>query len=485
MTDFILGVAGHVDHGKTALTYALTGVETDRLAEEKRRGLTIEPGFAALPLPGGGVAGLVDVPGHEKFIRNMLTGAAGLDAVLLCVAADDGVMPQTREHLEICALLGVARGLVAITKRDLADETRLLQLEEEIRHFTAGTFLQNAPILSVSARTGAGIPALIYTIVKIGASASDTNVENAPFRLPVDRVFSKEGFGTVVTGALTGGTVSTEDTVQLYPSETLARVRGLQRHGVAVHSLTAGHRAAVNLAGVRREEIPRGATVAAPGSLTVTSVAAAQLALLPTAPFSVKTGSLLHLYHGAGEYLCRCTLQGRKILAPGESCTARLRFDRPLAARAGDRFVLRFFSPTVTVGGGVLTGFGEERREETRREQAPALLAEYHTRYPLRDGMPLAEFVSKTGSQPEEWVEVKRRGTMVALREFRPKYTPELAKIRDQIEVYYRRRKTKPTENKLADALFDREVIRKLLQEGVLVPLGKDKRIHRRYLDNR
>ncbi|HWS42194.1 MAG TPA: GTP-binding protein, partial [Pseudoflavonifractor sp.] len=202
MADFVLGVAGHVDHGKTALTYALTGVETDRLAEEKRRGLTIETGFAPLPLPGGGVAALVDVPGHEAFLRNMLSGAAGLDAVLLTVAADDGVMPQTREHLDICALLGVTRGLVAITKSDLADEARLTQVRGEIASLTAGSFLEGAPVLSVSARTGAGLEALYSALAELADASRPVRARQEPFRLNIDRVFTREGFGTIVTGTV-------------------------------------------------------------------------------------------------------------------------------------------------------------------------------------------------------------------------------------------------------------------------------------------
>ncbi len=485
MTDFVLGIAGHVDHGKTALTYALTGVETDRLAEEKRRGLTIEPGFAPLPLPSGAIAGLVDVPGHEKFIRNMLSGSAGLDAVLLVVAADDGVMPQTREHLDICALLGVTRGLVVITKRDLVTDERLAQVAGEIRRLTAGTFLADAPVLPLSARTGAGLDELPAAIVRLSQHIPPKNTHQ-PLRLPVDRVFSKEGFGTVVTGTLIDGSVAVEDTVQLYPDETLARVRGIQSHGAATARLTVGHRAALNLAGVRREDVARGTTVAAPGSLTVTTAVTARLTLLPHAAFSVKTGSLLHLYHGAGEFVCRCTLLGQKILVPGQSCPARLRFDSPLAAREGDRFVVRFFSPMVTIGGGVLTlPVKTEHTPALYEDKAAALLTEYHAKYPLRDGMNREELRSLLNCTPQDFLTlvengiVKLRGPVAALPAFRPKYTPELARERDRLEVFYRRVGLEPECNKSADKSFDREVIDKLLRDGVLLALGPDYRVHR------
>lgn len=467
MADFILGVAGHVDHGKTALTLALTGVDTDRLPEEKRRGLTIEPGFASLMLPNGCTAGLVDVPGHEKFIRNMLSGAAGLDAVLLCVAANDGVMPQTVEHLDICTLLGVGHFVVAITKCDLVPPARVDEVEEQVRALPP---LKDAPILPVSAKTGFGLPELTLALATIGAVPLYTNVENEPFLLNIDRVFSKDGFGTIVTGTVTNGNVSVGDEVEIYPKGVTVRVRGLQSHGADAKKLTAGHRAAVNLAGIGKEALRRGDTLAAPGSMVVTRYAEATAEQLRHSPFPAKPGSRLYLYHGAGETLCRCTARGDLI---------RLRFETPLAARVGDRFVLRQLSPAATVGGGVFTTFEKERR----RGKAPALrdvLQEYHTRYPLRDGMPQAELLQKCGTLEGAVM----RGTTAALPGFRPRYTPELAKIRDAAEVYYRRGKNVPTENKVADALFDGEVVRKLLKDGVLVPVGKDFRIHRRYLDS-
>lgn len=465
MSDFILGVAGHVDHGKTALTLALTGTDTDRLPEEKRRGLTIEPGFASLRLPNGCTVGLVDVPGHEKFIRNMLSGAAGLNAVLLCVAADDGIMPQTIEHLDICTLLGVRRFVVAITKCDLVYSERIVEVEDEVRRLP---FLSDAPVLPVSAKTGFGLPELTLVLTSMEAAPFYTNVENEPFRLNIDRVFSKDGFGTVVTGTVTSGAISVGDEVEIYPKGVTVRVRGLQSYGAEAKKLTAGHRAAVNLAGIEKETLHRGDTLAAPGSMAVTRYAEAVPEQLPHSSFPVKPGCRLYLYHGSGETLCRCTLRGESV---------RLRLETPIAVRMGDRFVLRQLSPAATVGGGVFKSL----EKETRQGRLPALqdvLQEYHTRYPLRDGMPRAELLQKCGTLEGAVM----HGASAALPGFKPKYTPKLAKIRDQVEVYYRRRKGVPTENKTADALFDSEVIRRLLKDGVLIPAGKDYRIHRRYL---
>lgn len=465
MPDFILGVAGHVDHGKTALTLALTGTNTDRLPEEKRRGLTIEPGFAALKLPNGCTVGLVDVPGHEKFMHNMLSASAGLDAVLLCVAADDGVMPQTVEHLEICALLGVRRFVAAITKIDLVTSERVDQVKEEIR---ALSYLENTPIFPLSAKTGAGISDLIDTFIEIGDAPFYTNAENERFRMHIDRVFSKEGFGTVVTGTITSGRVSVGDEVQVYPSDVTVRVRGIQSHGEAVAELGPSHRAALNLTGIEKTALHRGDTLAAPGSIVVTRYAEAVLETLPHKTFPAGNGVRLKLYHGSGEVLCRCT---------AGSGTARLRLETPLAARVGDRFVLRQLSPAATVGGGVFTGF----EQEARRGQAPALqdvLQEYHARYPLRDGMPQAELLQKCGTLEGAVL----HGNAAALPGFKPRYTDALARERDRAEVYYRRHKGTPAPNAEADALFDSEVTRRLLRDGVLVSVGKNHRIHRRYV---
>ena len=353
MKHVIIGTAGHVDHGKTALIQALTGIDTTHLPEERARGLTIELGFAHLDFPDGIQAGIVDVPGHEKFIRHMLCGAGGMDLAMLVVAADEGFMPQTAEHLDILTLLGLREGLVALTKTDLADAVRIQAVTDELRERLRGTFLEGKPILPVSARTGAGIPNLREQLHRLVLAAPERNL-HAPFRLPVDRVFTLEGFGTVVTGTLLEGTIRRETAVELVPDGPVSRARTLQVHGQDVDVAWAGQRVAVNLAGVKKEQVRRGAVLAAPGSLSAGERLDVRLRVLPDSHRSVRTASQVHLHHGASVQLARVVLLDRDVLAPGESGYAQLRLSEPLAARAGDRFVIRFLSPLETVGGGVI-----------------------------------------------------------------------------------------------------------------------------------
>ena len=359
----IVCTAGHVDHGKTALVKALTGVDTDRLAEERRRGLTIELGFAPLELPGVGRASVVDVPGHGQFIPTMLSGCSNMDGVLFTVAADEGPMPQTAEHLDILSLLGAERGVIALTRADLADPARLAETAERTRELVKGTFLEGAPMLPVSAVTGAGLDGLRAALAHMLAQVPPPPA-GAP-RLHIDRVFPVAGSGTVVTGTLTGGPLRRGDAVRLYPSERTARVRGLQCHGVPAEELPAGTRAAVNL----------GDTLAAPGSLVVTDRADVSLRVLPNAPFSIRSDSQLHFHHGARSLTCRCVLLGRDVLRPGETGWAQLRFAQPLAAAPGDKFVVRFFSPLATVGGGMLVDLTPPKKGRMRPERAARLEA--------------------------------------------------------------------------------------------------------------
>ena len=372
MRPLIIGTAGHVDHGKTALTRALTGVDTDRLAEEKRRGLTIELGFAPLPLPGGRPASIVDVPGHEAFVPTMLSGASGIDLALLVIAADEGVMPQTREHLAILSLLGVRGGVLVLTKADRVDGRRLAQAEAQVRAAAQGTFLEDAPVLAVSATTGEGMEALREQLAAL-ADQWSAPPEQGPFRLNVDRSFSVEGSGAVVTGTLTGGPLARGNVLTVYPAGISARVRGLQRHGQPAERLEPGSRTAVNLAGIKSGQVRRGDTLATPGSLVLTNRADVSLTLLPDAPFGVKHNAQLHLYHGARSMVCRCVLLGRDELTPGQSGFAQLRLPRPLAALPGDRFVVRFFSPEVTLGGGVLLDLAPPLRGRNASERTQAL----------------------------------------------------------------------------------------------------------------
>lgn len=353
MKHIIIGTAGHVDHGKTCLTKALTGVDTDRLKEEQKRGITIENGFARLTLPNGQEASIVDVPGHERFIRNMLVGASGMDVVLLVVAADEGFMPQTREHLGILSLLGVKSGVIVVTKADMVEEEWLEAMLEEIREEARGSFLENAPMIPVSAYTGQGIEELKERIMALVDGAEEKS-RLRPFRLPVDRVFTVDGFGTVVTGTLMEGSVKTGETVCVYPGGEKVRVRGIQSHDQTLGQATAGMRAALNLIGLDRRGVQRGDTVAKPDSMTLSACLDVRVSMLSDAPFPLKSGTKVHFYHDTAELLCKARLLETETLEAGQQGFAQLLFERPLAVRNGDHFILRFFSPMVTIGGGVL-----------------------------------------------------------------------------------------------------------------------------------
>jgi selenocysteine-specific elongation factor len=349
----IIGTAGHIDHGKTALVRALTGVDTDRLPEEKRRGITIALGFAPLELPGLGVVGVVDVPGHEAFVRTMLAGASGIDVALLVVAADEGVMPQTREHLDILRLLDVPRGVVALTKCDLADSDLRQLVETELRELLAGTALSSATIVQVSAHTGEGIDALRAALAA-ALQAAPPRAADEPWRLPVDRVFSVAGAGTVVTGTAWSGALSVGDTVRILPGEQTARVRSIESHGRSVERSQPGARLAVALAGVDRADVAPGATlVRADDPWRTTAVLRADVSLVPDAePVGVRTR--LRFHFGTAECGARVVATGG-ALAPGAPRPVRITLDAPVVARAGDRFVLRGGAQHRTIGGGVIT----------------------------------------------------------------------------------------------------------------------------------
>ena len=353
MKHVIIGTAGHVDHGKTLLVKALTGIDTDRLIEEKKRGITIELGFAHLDWPDGTQAGIVDVPGHEKFIKNMLAGAGGIDLAMLIIAADDGVMPQTVEHLDILTLLGIKDGLIVITKADTVDPEWLEMMQDEIREKTEGSFLEGKPIVAVSAYTGQGIPELKEMLRELVRKAEEKSMR-IPFRLPVDRVFSVDGFGTVVTGTLIEGAINEGDPAELFPSGAQTRIRNLQVHGKNVDTAYAGQRVAINLAGLKKTDIQRGDCVAKPGSVRTSRMLDVRLQNLPGSGRIIKNDSQVHLFHGTAELLTKVVLFGREELKPGESCYAQLRLTEPIASKNGDRFVIRFFSPLETIGGGII-----------------------------------------------------------------------------------------------------------------------------------
>ncbi|BEH08464.1 MULTISPECIES: selenocysteine-specific translation elongation factor [Geobacter] len=372
MKHLILGTAGHIDHGKTSLVRALTGIDTDRLPEEKARGITIELGFAHLELPGGLQFGIVDVPGHERFVRTMVAGVGGMDLVMLVIAADEGVMPQTREHLEICQLLGVKKGLVALTKSDMVDPDWLELVVEEVRDYLAGSFLEEAPIVPVSSRTGAGIGAVKAELARLAGQVDEKKTEG-PFRLPVDRVFTVMGFGTVVTGTLLSGAISVGDEVELLPSGLSARVRGVQTHGRRGDAASAGQRVAVNLQGVEHTEVGRGDIVVPRGVYRTTRAVDARLDYLPSAPRELRHRSTLRLHSATYEVPAQVILLDRDVLAPGDSAFVQLRLKHPVLLLPGDPFVLRSYSPQATLGGGnVLDPMPPRRRR--RSDEALALL---------------------------------------------------------------------------------------------------------------
>ena len=353
MKHVIIGTAGHVDHGKTTLIKALTGIDTDRLVEEKKRGITIELGFAHLDFDDGLQAGIVDVPGHEKFIKNMLAGAGGIDLAMLLVAADEGFMPQTIEHLGILQLLGIKNGLVVITKTDMVDEDWLEMIKEDVAERVKGTFLEGKPVFCVSAYKGEGIAELKECLHKLVIETTEKNMRT-PFRLPIDRVFSVEGFGTVVTGTLIEGAVTIGDSAAILPDGLECRVRNIQVHSQNTETAYAGQRVAINLAGIKKSDISRGNCVAAPGSAPISLMLDVHLQNLENSNRTILNNSQVHLYHGSSESLAKVVLLDRDKLEPGENCYAQLRLTEEIASRKGDHFVVRFLSPLETIGGGVI-----------------------------------------------------------------------------------------------------------------------------------
>jgi len=351
LEQLIIGTAGHVDHGKTVLIKALTGVDTDRLREEKERGISIDLGFAPFRLPSGRIAGVVDVPGHERFIHNMLAGAAGMDLVMLVVDAVEGVMPQTSEHLDILQLLGVQKGIVVITKIDLVEEDWRELVREEIGDALKGTFLEEAPILAVSALKGEGIEELKELIDNM-TETLESRSSSGPLRLPVDRSFIIAGFGTVITGTLVQGAVKVGDTVAVVPPGLEARVRNVQVHDDDVKEARAGARVALNLVGLEKEQVQRGSVVSSPGYYRQTDLLDVTLDLLPRAPRKIKNLDPVHFFLGTARSVARLLLLDRDELLPGESTLAQCRLDRPLVAERGDPFVIRSYSPMTTIGGG-------------------------------------------------------------------------------------------------------------------------------------
>ena len=410
MKNIIIGTAGHVDHGKTALIKALTGIETDRIKEGKKRGITIELGFAYLDLPDGEKAGIIDVPGHEKFVKNMLAGAGGIDLALLVVAADEGFMPQTREHLGILSLLNISEGIIVVTKKDMVDEDWLEIVCDEVRQEVQGTFLENAQIIPVSSYTGEGIEQLRQAIFTMIDQKTQIKNLDVPFRIPVDRIFSVEGFGTVITGTLIEGTMKVGDPVTVYPSRIESRIRNLQVHSQDVQEAYAGQRVAVNLAGLKKTDLNKGDVIAVPDSMHTTMMIDIHLTVLKDCDREIRNATRLHLYHGARDILCKIVLLDRDSVGAGESCYAQLRLEEEIAVKTGDRFVLRFYSPVETIGGGVILDsnpFKHKRNDATvleslklkeggsDREKISAALRDYSARFETLDFLQIQTGIPK------------------------------------------------------------------------------------------
>lgn len=363
MRYIILGTAGHIDHGKSSLVKALTGIDPDRLKEEKERGITIDIGFADISYPEENLTvGIVDVPGHEKLISNMLAGAGGIDIVLMVIAADEGIMPQSREHLAICNLLKIKSGLIALTKADLVEKEWLDLVTDEIKGFVRGTFLEGVPVIPVSSKTGVNLE-LLKKEIKYLALKITPKTSGGLFRLPIDRVFTLKGFGTVVTGTALSGSISVDDVVQILPRNISPKVRGLHSHGKAIKTAYAGQRVAVNLQSVEKEDLNRGDVAVTPSSFSPTKAIDAFLELLKEAP-SLKSKSLVHFYTGTAETIARVILYEKEELKPGESCYCQFRLQDPVVSMSGDRYILRRFSPLETLGGGEVLNPSPQRRRK-------------------------------------------------------------------------------------------------------------------------
>lgn len=365
MREIVLGTAGHVDHGKTSLVRALTGIDTDRLKEEKKRGITIELGFAFLDLPCGHRLGIIDVPGHERFVKNMVAGATGIDLLAFVIAADEGIMPQTREHFEICRLLGVKRGLVILTKKDMVDAEWLALVQEDVRQFLAGSFLEGAPMVAVSSTTGEGIAEVreaLDTLVR----GSEFSEAHGPFRLPVDRVFTMKGFGVVVTGTSISGRIGTGEDITVYPQGHTAKIRGIQVHGQDVDLVEAGKRTAINIQGLDTEMIARGNMLATPGTLAPSYLLDADFFYLSGNGKPFKNRSRVRVHIGTAEIFARIVLLEDEELLPGSRANVQILLEEPFGAWPGDRYVVRSYSPVATIGGGTIWNSSPPKRRRFR-----------------------------------------------------------------------------------------------------------------------
>lgn len=412
MKNIIIGTAGHIDHGKTTLIKALTGRNTDRWEEEQRRGITIDLGFTYFDLPGGDRVGIIDVPGHERFINNMVAGVVGMDLVLLVIAADEGIMPQTREHMDILNLLGIEKSIIVLNKCDIVDEEWLELVEEEVKDELEGTFLEQAPVVKVSAATGEGLEGLVDMIEKMTRDeVTEKDVQTIP-RLPVDRAFTISGFGTIITGTLVSGMITKEDTLWMYPVDKECKIRSIQVHGQNRSICQAGQRVAVNLSNVKKKEIRRGCVLAPKNSMKNTDLLDVKLRILDSSVRVLTNHTRLHFFTGTSEILCRAVLLDQEELGPGESGYVQLRLEEEIAVRRGDKFVVRFYSPMETIGGGVILEpnpsvkrrFRQDVIEELERKESgsTADVIELHVKAHGDTLVTLAELAKLTALSPEE-----------------------------------------------------------------------------------
>lgn len=412
MKNIIIGTAGHIDHGKTTLIKALTGRNTDRWEEEQRRGITIDLGFTYFDLKNGDRVGIIDVPGHEKFINNMVAGVVGMDLVMLVVAADEGIMPQTREHMDILGLLGIEKSILVLNKCDLVDEEWLELVEEEIQEELKGTFLEKAPVVRVSAATGQGLDELVDTIQRLMEDEVVPKDTQTIPRLPIDRVFTLSGFGTIITGTLISGTISRDDVLEMYPIGKECKIRNIQVHGRDQDRCFAGQRVAINLSNIKKKEIRRGCVIAPKNNMKNTDLLDVKLTVLPDSLRIVTNRERLHLYTGTSEILCRAVLLDKEEIGPGESGLVQLRLEEEIAVKRGDRFVVRFYSPMETIGGGVILEpnpgrrkrFDEKAIEELKRKESGSLadIMELHIKAHADTMITLAELAKIMAHSAEE-----------------------------------------------------------------------------------
>lgn len=498
MKNIIIGTAGHIDHGKTTLIKALTGRNTDRWEEEQRRGITIDLGFTYFDLPSGDRAGIIDVPGHERFINNMVAGVVGMDMVLLVIAADEGIMPQTREHMDILNLLGIEKSIIVLNKCDLVDGEWMELVEEEVKEELEGTFLEHAPVVKVSAATGEGLEVLIDTISQMTSDEMMTKDISTIPRLPIDRAFTLSGFGTIITGTLVSGTITKDDLLEMYPIGKECKIRSIQVHGQDRKECYAGQRVAINLSNVKKREIKRGCVLAPPNSMKNTDLLDVRLNVLESSMRVLTNHTRLHFFTGTSEILCRAVLLDKEEIGPGESGYVQLRLEEKIAVRRGDKFVIRFYSPMETIGGGVILEpnpgvkkrFQENVIEELKRKESgsSADVIELHVRERADTLITTAELAKLTALSIDEVQEdisellsqglvqvfAMRKDTYVwhaesiraakqtldkALREYEEKYPYRYGMKKAEVQMTYFQ-KIKPN-------VFDK-IVEMLIEEGCL-----------------